>query len=106
MDAMSTAEPAGDDPREQLAREAAAAYEELTRQAEALPPDRAQAILRVRDFVAGFAAYYTAMDRRLGDQEQITDLFLGQDLPLLATLLRNRLTTAQRRELAGLITEA
>ena len=104
MEGMSTDEPESGDPREQLAKEAADAHAELTRQAESLPPDRARAILRVRDFMTSFAAYYAAMDRRLADQEQITDLFLGQDVALLAALLRKRFTQEQRTELARLLT--
>lgn len=90
-------------PREQLASQAAEAYRVLTEQAAALPRDQAEAILRVRDFMTSFTAYYTAMDRRLADQEQITDLFLGGDLRLLARLLSSRLSGEQRDELARLL---
>jgi hypothetical protein len=102
---MTTDEPQDETPREQLAKEAAEAYTELTQQADDLPPERAQAILRVRDFMTSFAAYYAAMDRRLVDQEQITDLFMGHDVALLAELLCTRLTAEQRGELARLITK-
>lgn len=103
MEGMTADQPGSDSVREDLARQAAEAYAVLTEQAEAVPGERAEAILRVREFLTGFAAYYTAMDRRLADQERITDLFLGGDVGLLAELLSSRLTPRQREELARLI---
>ena len=100
---MTTDQTGSGNPREQLAREAAETYAVLTEHAGTLPRDRAEGIMRVRDFMTSFAAYYAAMDRRLADQEEITDLFLGGNVPLLAELLSTRLSADQRAELARLI---
>ena len=95
--------------REQLARQAVEAYNELTAHAEELSPEAAQAVRSLRETLTSLVALGTAADQQIADMERTMEefeaIFYGGDVTVSARLLRRHLTPEQRAELAGLITE-
>lgn len=96
-------------PREQLARQAAAAYHELTAHAGELSPEAAQAIRSLRETLTSLVALGTAADLQIAEMERTMEefesIFYAGDVTVSARLLRRHLTADQRAELARLITE-
>jgi hypothetical protein len=96
-------------PHEQLARQAAEAYDELTTQAGALSPQAAQAARSLRDTLTSLIALGTAADLQIAEMErtmaEFEAIFYGGDVTVSARLLRRNLTSEQRADLARLITE-
>jgi len=95
--------------REQLARQAVEAYNELTAHAEELSPAAAQAVRSLRETLTSLVALGTAADVQIADMERTMEefeaIFYGGDVAVSARLLRRHLTPEQRAELARLITE-
>src|SRR5215472_10686000 len=95
-------------PREQLAREAVEAYNELTAHAEELSPAAAQAVRSLRETLTSLVALGTAADLQIAEMEKTMEefesIFYGGDVTVSARLLRRHLTAEQRAELARLIT--
>ena len=95
-------------PREQLAREAVEAYNELTAHAEELSPEAAQAVRSLRESLTSLVALGTAADLQIAEMEQTMEefeaIFYGGDVTVSARLLRRHLSAEQRAELARLIT--
>ena len=93
--------------REQLARQAVEAYNELTAHAEELSPETARAVLR--ETLTSLVALGAAADLQVADMERTMEefeaIFYGGDVSVSARLLRRHLTSEQRAELARLITE-
>jgi hypothetical protein len=96
-------------PREQLAKRAVEAYNELTAHAEGLSPEAAQAVGRLRETLTSLVALGTAADLQIADMERTMEefeaIFYSGDVTVSARLLRRHLTPEQRAELARLITE-
>ena len=96
-------------PREQLAREAVEAYNELTAHAEELSPGAAQAVRSLRESLTSLVALGTAADLQIADMEHTMEefeaIFYSGDVTMSARLLCRHLTPQQRAELARLITE-
>jgi hypothetical protein len=96
-------------PREQLARQAVEAYNELTAHAGELSPEAAQAVRSLRETLTSLVALGTAADLQIAEMERTMEefeaIFHGGDVTVSARLLRRHLTAAQRAELARLITE-
>jgi hypothetical protein len=96
-------------PREQLAREAVEAYNELTAHAEELSPEAAQAVRSLRETLTSLVALGTAADLQIAElertMEEFESIFYGGDVTVSARMLRRHLTAQQRAELARLITE-
>jgi hypothetical protein len=97
-------------PREQLARAAVEAYNELTGHAEELSPQVAQAVRSLRETLTSLVALGTAADLQMAEMERTMEefesIFYGGDVTVSARLLRRHLTEEQRAELARLITES
>jgi hypothetical protein len=95
-------------PREQLAREAVEAYNELTAHAEELSPEAAQVVRSLRESLTSLVALGTAADVQIAEMEQTMEefeaIFYGGDVTVSARLLRRHLSAEQRAELARLIT--
>jgi beta-phosphoglucomutase-like phosphatase (HAD superfamily) len=95
--------------REQLAREAVEAYNELTAHAEELSPEAAQAVRSLRETLTSLVALGTAADLQIAEMERTMEefesIFYSGDVTVSARLLRRHLTAEQRAELARLITE-
>jgi hypothetical protein len=95
--------------REQLAKQAVAAYNELTAHAEELSPQAAQAVRSLRETLTSLVALGAAADLQIADMEQTMEefeaIFYSGDVTVSARLLRRHLTPQQRAELARLITE-
>jgi hypothetical protein len=95
-------------PREQLAREAVEAYNELTAHAEELSPEAAQAVRSLRESLTSLVALGTAADLQIAEMEktmaEFEAIFYGGDVTVSARLLRRHLSAEQRAELARLIT--
>ena len=95
--------------REQLARQAVEAYNQLTAHAEELSPEAAQAVRSLRETLTSLVALGTAADLQIADMERTMEefeaIFYGGDVAVSARLLRRHLTPEQRAELARLITE-
>ena len=95
--------------REQLAKQAVAAYNELTAHAEELSPQAAQAVRSLRETLTSLVALGTAADLQIADMEKTMEefeaIFYSGDVTVSARLLRRHLTPQQRAELARLITE-
>jgi len=95
--------------REQLAKQAVAAYNELTAHAEELSPQAAQAVRSLRETLTSLVALGTAADLQIADMEHTMEefeaIFYSGDVTVSARLLRRHLTPQQRAELARLITE-
>jgi hypothetical protein len=96
-------------PREQLARQAVEAYNELTAHAEELSPAGAQAVRGLRETLTSLVALGTAADLQIADMERTMEefeaIFYSGDVSVSARLLRRHLAPEQRAELARLITE-
>ena len=96
-------------PREQLAREAVAAYDELMAHAGELSPEAAYAVRSLRETLTSLVALGTAADLQIAEMErtmeEVESIFYGGDVTVSARLLRRHLTAAQRAELARLIAE-
>ena len=96
-------------PREQLARQAVEAYNELTVHAEELSPAAARAVRSLREALTSLVALGTAADLQIADMERTMEefeaIFYSGDVTVSARLLRRHLTPEQCDELAGLITE-
>ena len=96
-------------PREQLARQAVEAYNELTAHAEELSPAAAQAVRSLRETLTSLVALGTAADLQIAAMERTMEefeaIFYSGDVTVSARLLRRHLTPEQRAELARLITE-
>ena len=96
-------------PREQLARQAVDAYNELTAHAEELSPETAQAVRSLRETLTSLVALGAAADLQIADMEKTMEefetIFYGGDVSVSARLLRRHLTPEQRTELARLIAE-
>ena len=96
-------------PREQLARQAVDAYNELTAHAEELSPQTAQAVRSLRETLTSLVALGTAADLQIADMEKTMEefesIFYSGDVTVSARLLRRHLTADQRAELARLITD-
>jgi hypothetical protein len=96
-------------PREQLARQAVAAYNELMAHTDELSPEGAQAVRSLRETLTSLVALGTAADLQIADMERTMEefetIFYSGDVTVSARLLRRHLTSAQRAELARLITE-
>jgi hypothetical protein len=96
-------------PREQLARQAVDAYNELTAHAEELSPASAHAIRSLRETLTSLVALGTAADLQIADMERTMEefeaIFYSGDVAVSARLLRRHMTAEQRAELARLITE-
>ena len=96
-------------PREQLARDAVEAYNELTAHAEEFSPAAAQAVRSLRETLTSLVALGTAADLQIADMERTMEefesIFYGGDVTVSARLLRRHLSAEQRAELARLITE-
>ena len=95
--------------REQLARQAVEAYNELTAHAEELSPETARAVRSLRETLTSLVALGAAADLQIADMERTMEefeaIFYGGDVTVSARLLRRHLTPEQRAELAQLITE-
>jgi hypothetical protein len=95
--------------REQLARDAGAAYNELTTHAGELSPQATQAIHSLRETLTSLVALGTAADLQIAEMERNMEefeaIFYGGDVTVSARLLRRHLTAEQRADLARLITE-
>jgi hypothetical protein len=95
-------------PREQLARKAVEAYNELTAHAEELSPEAAQAVRSLRESLTSLIALGTAADLQIAEMEKTMEefeaIFYGGDVTVSARLLRRHLSAEQRAELARLIT--
>ena len=95
--------------REQLARQAVEAYNQLTAHAEELSPQVAQAVRSLRETLTSLVALGTAADLQIADMERTMEefeaIFYGGGATVSARLLRRHLTPEQRAELARLITE-
>ena len=95
--------------REQLARQAVEAYNELTAHVEELSPQAAQAVRSLRETLTSLVALGTAADLQIADMEKTMEefeaIFYSGDVTVSARLLRRHLTPEQRAELARLITE-
>ena len=95
--------------REQIARQAVEAYNQLTAHAEELSPGAAQAVRSLRETLTSLVALGTAADLQIADMERTMEefeaIFYGGDVAVSARLLRRHLTPEQRAELARLITE-
>jgi len=91
--------------REQLAREAVQAYNELMAQAEELSPQAAHAVRSLREALTSLVALGTAADLQIAEMEKTMEefesIFYGGDVSVSARLL----TAEQRAELARLITD-
>jgi len=96
-------------PREELARQAVEAYNELTAHAAELSPEAAQAVRSLRETLTSLVALGTAADLQIADMERTMEefeaIFYSGDVTVSARLLRRHLTAEQRAELARLITE-
>ena len=96
-------------PREQLARQAVEAYNELTAHAEELSPETAAAVRSLRETLTSLVALGAAADLQIADMERTMEefetIFYSGDVSVSARLLRRHLTAEQRAELARLITE-
>jgi hypothetical protein len=96
-------------PREQLAREAVEAYNELMAHAGELSPGAAQAVRGLRETLTSLVALGTAADLQIAEMERTMEefesIFYGGDVTVSARLLRRHLTAEQRAELARLITK-
>jgi hypothetical protein len=96
-------------PREQLARQAVEAYNELTAHTDELSPAAAQAVRSLRETLTSLVALGTAADLQIADMERTMEefeaIFYSGDVTVSARLLRRHLTPEQRAELARLITE-
>jgi hypothetical protein len=62
-------------PREQLAREAVEAYNELTAHAEELSPEAAQAVRSLRESLTSLVALGTAADLQIAEMERTMEEF-------------------------------
>jgi hypothetical protein len=95
--------------REQLARQAVEAYNELTAHAEELSPSAARAVRGLREALTSLVALGTAADLQIADMERTMEefeaIFYSDDVTVSARLLRRHLTPEQLGELARLITE-
>jgi hypothetical protein len=95
--------------REQLARQAVDAYNELTAHLEELSPQAAEAVRSLRETLTSLVALGTAADLQIADMEQTMEefeaIFYSGDVTVSARLLRRHLAAEQRSELARLITE-
>ena len=95
--------------REQLARQAVEAYNELTAHAKELSPEAAQAVGSLRETLMSLVALGTAADLQIADMERTMEefegIFYSGDVTVTARLLRRHLTPEQCTELARLITE-
>jgi len=96
-------------PREQLARQATEAYNELTAHSGALSPEAAQAARSLRNTLTSLVALGTAADLQIAEMErtmaEFEAIFYGGEITVSARLLRRHLSVDQRTELARLITE-
>ena len=96
-------------PREQFARQAVEAYNELTAHAEELSPSAARAVRSLREALTSLVALGTAADLQIAEMERTMEefeaIFYGGDVSVSARMLRRHLTAEQRAELARLITE-
>jgi uncharacterized tellurite resistance protein B-like protein len=96
-------------PREQLAREAVEAYNELTAHTEELSPQAAQVVRSLRESLTSLVALGTAADLQIAEMEKTMEefesIFYGGDVTVSARLLRRHLSAEQRAELARLIAE-
>ena len=94
-------------PREQLAREAAGAYSELTAHDGELSPEAARAVRGLRESLASLVALGTAADLQVAEMEktmaEFEAIFYGGDVSVSARLLRRHLSAEQCAELARLI---
>ena len=68
--------------REQLARQAVEAYNELTAHAEELSPGAAQAVRSLRETLTSLVALGTAADLQIADMERTMEEFEAIYLPL------------------------
>jgi hypothetical protein len=95
--------------REQLARQAVEAYNELTAHADELSPQTAQAVRSLRETLTSLVALGQAADAQIAEMERTMEefetIFYGGDVTVSARLLRRHLTAEQRAELARLIAE-
>ena len=95
--------------REQLARQATEAYNELTAHAGALSPEAAQAARSLRNTLTSLVALGTAAGLQIAEMErtmaEFEAIFNGGEITVSARLLRRHLSVEQRTELARLITE-
>ena len=95
--------------REQIARQAVEAYNQLTAHAGELSPGAAQAVRSLRETLTSLVALGTAADLQIADMERTMEefeaIFYGGDVAVSARLLRRHLTPEQRAELARLLTE-
>ena len=96
-------------PREQLAKQTVAAYNELTAHAGELSPEAAHAVRSLREALISLVALGTAADLQIANMERTVEkfeaIFYRGDLTMSARLLHRHLTLTQRAELARLITE-
>src|SRR5262249_8802651 len=96
-------------PREQLARQAVEAYNELTAHAEELSPEAAKLARSLRESPTSRVALGTRADLQSADMERTMEefeaIFSSGAVTVSARLLRRHLTPEQRAELARLITE-
>jgi imidazolonepropionase-like amidohydrolase len=90
--------------REQFARQAVAAYTELTAHAEELSPGAAPAVRSLRETLTSLVALGTAANLQIAEMEttmeEVESIFYGGDVTVSARLLRRHLSA----ELARLIT--
>jgi hypothetical protein len=86
-------------PREQLARQATEAYNELTAYAGALSPEAAQAARSLRDTLTSLVALGAAADLQIAEIErtmaELEAIFYGGDVMVSARLLRRHLSAEQ-----------
>jgi hypothetical protein len=109
---MSTSGSGSESPGEELARLGAESYARFTELAE--DPDMSaadrEAALLIRDMLAGISAASAETDIRIAEQEQRTAdlaaILLGDDIGLLATALRRRLSPGQIADLIGRLNSA
>jgi hypothetical protein len=87
-------------PREQLAREAVEAYNELTAHAEELSPEAAQAVRSLRESLTSLVAFGTAADVQIAEMERTTEefesIFYSGDVTVSARLLRRHMSAEHR----------
>jgi hypothetical protein len=85
-------------PREQLARQATEAYNELTAHAGAFSPEAAQAARSLRDTLTSLVTLGAAADLQIAEIERTMELeaiFYGGDVTVSARLLRRHLSAEQ-----------
>ncbi|HEY6315617.1 MAG TPA: hypothetical protein VIY52_33080 [Streptosporangiaceae bacterium] len=96
-------------PREQLAKQAVAACNELTTHAGELSSEAAHAVCSLREALTSLVALGTVADLQIANMERTMEefeaIFYRGDVTTSARLLHRHLTLAQRAELARLITE-